>query len=196
MVPLIEGQQFAFAKVMDSFLYLRPLSADVGTIFNDVDALGTRVVDGKKQIAVTRIFDDGHATAAAAIAVREYKGEPMLMWYWAELRLIEVVTGLVAMSKANRIVGPWEVSAAVLNAYGMTFITERDQWRWGSKGHFQSDLIEPKPVMIPDDIDAVNQQPMATALKPILDGIWRGYGFVQCLRFRADGSYMFADEGR
>lgn len=195
LVPLIEGQQFVFTKVVDSYRYLRPLSSDEGRIFNDVDSLGSRTVEGQKQIAVTRIFDDGHATAASAIDVRDYKGAPTLMWYWAELRLIEAVSGLVALSKANGIAGPWEVCVTVYNVKGMTFMTEMDMWRWGSDHQFQSDLIEPKPVTISEDMEG-GQQSTAAALKPILDGIWRNYGFVRCLRFRDNGEYMFRDDGR
>ncbi|HTV39550.1 MAG TPA: hypothetical protein VMF08_03170 [Candidatus Sulfotelmatobacter sp.] len=102
-----------------------------------------------------------------------------------------VIQGLYKYLKCLRALGsagPWHVAAAAINV-NKSILHVSPRLMFGGRA-FQGREMRPPIIEVPAEIALENQQPVARALRPVFDYIWREHGYPRSLNYAENGEWV------
>ena len=202
-LPLFEGNNEQMLT-----LGLQPLNASSWDhrTYGDRLVTNTRVVSSETDVevidAATEIGMDGCVNAASheviAITARFWafsnqKPPPDVLCIPSaafEKKIIEGVFSYLKSLKALDTKGPWYIGVGIINVK-KSILYVRERFMFGGRA-FEGDEIRPPILEIPENITLENQQfqPVARALRPAFDYIWREHNYPRSLNYAETGDWV------
>jgi hypothetical protein len=197
-LPLFEPQRQSMLTTM-----LEPLG-DSGwshKISGDRYITHTSNRPDKKIDATTELTVDGYV-AAAGHDVVNVKGQYLtpagqkmpegivnIPSVYFERKVMEGVSRYLKCLKELGVGGPWYAAAAIINLKKSILHPNATQHFMFQGSVFEGQEIRPPSIEIPQNITFENQQPIAKALRPIFDYIWREHGYHRSQNYTNDGDW-------
>jgi hypothetical protein len=105
-----------------------------------------------------------------------------------EKELIDGIFKYLKCLKAIETKGPWHIGFRMINVKkSILYVSPR--FMFGGRA-FEGDEIRPPIISVPENIELENQQPIARALRPAFDYIWREHNYPRSLNYAETGDWV------
>lgn len=163
---------------------IRPLSAYGLDFRHNLDGFATFFSshDRRTVLSYVQVFRDGAVEAVDARMLMSEPGDTKIPVSYAEEKLIEVTTSLLAAQRILGVSPPMTVMISLLGVRGFSLAVSAETWPLGGGPIDRETLLLPEIVIEdPDNAD------VSAVLKPVLDALWNAGGWPRSLNYSETG---------